>query len=192
MDGATVGEAIGLGVKVGMVAILGAASFLLPASYLMNMYAHHSAPMRIFVGLLGGLGSWVTLLVHALVAGFKRAPFHAIFPITQIYQEGQSGILAPFHYVEKVDAYAKAFAGFTVAADPANTKVFDDVPVQKGVVSPELIEKFRALGATRDYSEWAREAGSLRDAAAFMLGVSPDAPSPSPAPAPAPAPAPVL
>ena len=173
-NGMMIGEAVGAGVKVGLLLVFGAASILLPASYMMNTYAHHSLPMRLFVGILGGVGSWALLFVHAWLVGFKRAPYKTVFPIAQIYPEGESGPLSIFNFVEKAGAFQKALASYTVAADPGSTKTFEvggaSFTVQPGVVNTGLLEAFREAGAIEEYGAWKKTVDALSPAAAHMLG----------------------
>lgn len=199
MDANLFGEAIGFGLQAGGVLVFALASILVPASYMMNLYAHHSLPMRLFMGLLGACGtlagllaslssssfsfitilagsvqSWIFLIIHGFLTGWKKAPFHTLFPLRAVKEAPTSIFTTPVSFLETPGMFAAAFPAYTEEEDAAKGKryMMNDVPftVQKGTVSEALLEQVRLAGSTESVSAWKNLVDVLSPAATLMLG----------------------
>lgn len=180
---AKLGRAVWVSFVSGLTIVLGIASAVIPASYVMNRFIYHSGPMRTILGFIASNPIiFVVVLVGRLFdsvtgAGLGKSPYLGILPIFEAEPVGEeeggyftmfkkmwAAITEPLRWSYDQGKYEHAVEHLLLPAGSKSTNVDlgggKVVPVYNGGVCPEFLALARRAGglSTRD---WATEMDRL-------------------------------
>lgn len=182
MDTADFAKAIGRGFAIGIGTMLVATLFFLPASIVMNRFIYHHGAMRFILGLLGGVGSVITLGIAAFqrVRGaWPKLHYFGLVPVVDAAAftgeaPGDEGswwgwllyfvraVIHPVLMYPSEEGYTAAVQGMLVPESDANdyTKVVNE-PLHAAAV---------AAAATSNHTEWSMKMSAIRSAFPLPTG----------------------
>ena len=178
----------GLGIAAGLCILSISSLLLIPASYSMNRFIYHSAPMRIIIGLLS-LPLFIVLVPMVWFEQIPKVPYFGLFPArsppaTTGLKSGSyfasvfnliELFLDPFNtYNVKAD-YLKLIDHMLVKEGEAQTKTLNgkDFMVTSGAVSEEFFEAARELGTKVEFNLWKEAHATIKDSGIGKIIFSP-------------------
>lgn len=196
MDMYNVVTSIATGFGLGITILLFSSITFIPASYVMNKFIYHAAPMRVIMGILAGMFSLLSFLIilGKRLSGAERVHYFGLFPVwvktTDNEPTGWTAFLFKFLTIivnpfmmffldGDIEPFKKTFAWMLVDTsdqmNPLTVTVGEkEVTIYKKVVNERFAKYVRDASTILDEKTWGKFMKRLMEPCQFIYKGSED------------------